>query len=286
MAMPSQAVERLLRMGRAGWANIPGPGLIGGFMVPAGIGLILVERGTGCVIVSSVGTPVERPQKVQFSRAIRIDRGRFRQHVSVFENNVSYMYLDIDGNVTIGLGHLLRDANAAKRLPFLERGTTKPAHPAHVENAFNKVFNSGLANANHTVFKSMTQIDLDLAAIETLFDADVDETLRQLTNTNRFPDYETYPASVQLGMLDLAYNMGTKGFFDAFKVFVKALEDRNWIEVANQSCRTEVDKNSNVIGKVKARNDVVQGWFREAITEEPFFLNRNCPAKRLPMMPG
>ncbi|MFQ5783609.1 MAG: hypothetical protein ACE5H8_02145 [Alphaproteobacteria bacterium] len=284
MEMPSQKIERLLRMRRAGWANVSRPGLIGRVLVPAGTGSLLVERGTGCMVVSADDTPITRTEKVQFPRAIRFDRNRFRKHVSDFENNISYMYLDSKGKVTVGLGHLLRDAEEAKRLPFFERGTTNRADPAHIENAYLKVLSSGLTGSKHTVFKELTHIDLDLGAIETLFDDDVNQFLPLLTN--KFPDYETYPASVQLGMLDLAYNMGTEGFFSGFPVFREALKFRNWIKVAEQSHREEVNEEGKVNEGMQNRNKVVRGWFLEAIKDEPFFLNPDCPPKRLSMIAG
>ena len=40
-------------------------------------------------------------------------------------------------------------------------------------------------------------------------------------------DFQAYPASAQLAMLDMAYTMGTKKFFVVFKTFRAALAGRN-----------------------------------------------------------
>ena len=86
-------------------------------------------------------------------------------------------------------------------------------------------------------------------------------------------------------MLDLAYNIGVVGFFEGFPEFRKALEFRNWIEVAEQSHRKEeIDGKTNE--KMAARNIIVRDWFLDAIEDEPFFINTDCPYKSLSMIAG
>ena len=86
-------------------------------------------------------------------------------------------------------------------------------------------------------------------------------------------------------MLDLIYNIGGKNFFGGFPVFRKALILRNWIKVAEESHREE-EINGEQNKTMERRNDVVRDWFLDAIKDEPFFLNPDCPPKRLSMIPG
>ena len=286
MEMQSQKLEKLLNMKRAGWANLPETGSILGLTIPAGHRSILVERATGCIILSDEGKPFTRPQQDRFQRANRYNRGLFREHVGYYEGHVTYMYLDSKGHVTVGIGHLIPKVEDAMEMKFYERGTTNPAHPAHIENAFNKVLDSRLTDSRHTDFKDMSHVDLDLTEIESLFDRDVAQFLNLLKKPIYFPNFDTYPAGAQIGMLDIAYTMGVYGFYNAFGKFRAALELRNWIEVANQSGRkVNKDKHGNP-GKMAKRNDVVRGWFLEAIKDEPFFLNPDCPPKRVSIIPG
>lgn len=275
-------VQNLLRTGRAGWANVPRPGSIGSVTVPAEAGSILVERATGCIIVTDDRTPIKRTEKVVFQRAIRIDRDDYREKANKFEGYVTHMYLDCKGLVTVGIGHRIPDVETAMAMRFFDRGTVNDANEVHIKNAYNMVLESGLICKHYSVFENMTHIDLDLDLIEKLFDDDVREFLTQLSV--QFRDFETYPATAQLGMLDLAYNMGTRGFSEGFPVFKKALEIRNWIKVAEESHRKEVDDKGEVNTTMHERNHIVRNWFLEAIKVEPFFLNRDCPAKRLSMM--
>ena len=51
---------------------------------------------------------------------------------------------------------------------------------------------------------------------------------------------------------------------------------RNWKKVAAESRRTEKDKRGKTDENMKARNDIVQGWFVRAMHEDPFFVDPEC----------
>lgn len=58
---------------------------------------------------------------------IRPSVDAFTVEIETWEGNVEHMYLDGGGNVTVGKGKLLPDADSAAALPFLYRGTGTPA---------------------------------------------------------------------------------------------------------------------------------------------------------------
>ena len=292
--MPEQTVERLLSIGRAGWASLPVATPVPGLSIPGGEKSILVLPRSGCVILDNGGKPITRTTGVTFTQADRIDIGRFRQHVAVFEGNVPYMYLDTVGEVTVGVGHLLEDADEAKKLPFFTRkppGPGRPPHPAHtahIANAFNRVLNSGLTNTKVPGFRDLTHIELSPIAVEALFQSDVNIFIPQINGRKWFPgyDFESYPTGVQLGMLDLVYNLGAKGFFDNYNQFREALKFRNWIRVANESSREAKDANGKVVDSIVDRNAIVRDWILEAINDQPFFINPGCTPVKLDSIPG
>ncbi|MFB3133292.1 MAG: hypothetical protein ACE10K_12295, partial [Rhodothermales bacterium] len=130
-------VQNLIKSGRAGWANDPDtPGRA-----------VLVERGTGCVLQDPKGKVIPRTTPVMHPVTPGINEGRFIQHLRTAGNElyVPYMYKDKKDNVTVGIGHKLKNADVAKVLPFVERGTNKKAHKNHIINAFNKVNNSPIS---------------------------------------------------------------------------------------------------------------------------------------------
>lgn len=285
METQTQKVERLVQVGRAGWANVPKTGLIPGVTIPAGMGSILVERDTGCIILSDEGKPTTRPGKDQFRRAIRYGFNEFEKHAINFEGFAPYMYLDVKGNVTVGIGHLIPDAEAATRLKFHHRTKKGKVDAVHKRNAYLKVLNSGITNGSPEAFRDVTHIDLDPEVIGDIFKNDVNDFVYELIHTKGFTEFETYPGPAQRGVLDLAFNFGMPQFVSLYENFQAALSERNWVEVAEQSSRKPVIK-GELNKKIQKRNEIVRGWFLEAIKEEPFFLNRNCPPKRLSIFPG
>ncbi len=293
MEMQSQKLERLLSMRRAGWANLPETGSILGLTIPAGHRAILVEMATGCIILSDDGKPTTRAEPFQFRRAIRYDINVFKKHAIDFEGFAQHMYLDVKGNVTVGIGHLIPDAEAATRLNFHHRETNGEVddkhkrkgkvHAMHKRNAYLDVLTSKITNGSLKAFIDETHIDLDPVVIGDIFRNDVNNFIDELTHC--FPDFETYPASAQLGMLDLIYNIGRANFCGGFPVFQKALKFRNWIKVAEESHRLE-EINGKHNETMERRNEVVRDWFLDAIKDEPFFLNPECPPKNVSMVRG
>ncbi len=251
---------------------------------------ILVESETCCIILTDADDPITSDDPFVFDRANRIDTNIYRAHVLDFEDHVTYMYLDCEGLVTVGLGHRIQKVEDAMKMTFHYRKKTGKVDVADIKTAYNAVLNSGLKCKHHTRFEKLAELDsgikydldLDLNEIERMFDDDVLGFLDQLNK--QYHDFETYPTFAQYGMLDLIYNIGNVGFFEPnFPEFRKALKFRNWIEVAEQSHREEVI-NGKHNETMAARNVVVREWFLKAIEEEPFFINTSCPYKSLSMI--
>lgn len=265
-------ISPLIRRGLVGWANFP-----------KGTGSVLVERATGCRILSPEGNLIIRSARIIPRRRIRYDFNAFMKHAIVFEGFAPYMYLDTEGLVTVGIGHQIKDAQAAASLPFHDRKTKALSLSIHKENAYLKVLNSGMKNSKLKAFENVTQIGLNPAEIRKIFENDVNIFIGELRQKNRFPDFDTYPGLVQRGILDLAFNFGVPEFFRLYVKFRKALSERNWFEVANQSTRKEFDDKGKFLENVQKRNNVVQGWFLLAINEEPFYVNSDCQPKPIPL---
>lgn len=274
-------LEALIRSGRAGWAPLPVGQTIPRIVVPQGAKQILVKSKTGCIILTDADEPITSVDPFVFDWADKINRGTFRNHVQIYEGNIQHMYLDAEFNVTVGIGHLLKDEAAAEALPFYRRHSrNNNPHPLHIGNAFKKVRkNTALAKSGALAFKDLTYLDLDLTDIEAIFEDDVRGFIEQLKG--EYPDFFSYPGLAQMGMLDLIYNMGHVKFFKPnFRMFREALVFRNWLRVAEESHRdNEVNGVKN--DKIEDRNIIVNKWFLDAMDVEPFFINVDCPYKRL-----
>ena len=242
-----------------------------------------------CVIDWTNGEYTPRPPQIHHVRERKINGTIYREDGGFFEGFVQHMYQDPNGNVTVGIGHLIPNAEEAKRFPFYKRPDEAGENRENptleeIEEEFNEVGKPRHNNNSLWKFRMMTNLRLDPGYIELLFDADVDGFIRQLTS--RLPEFDTYPKMAQLGLLDLLFNLGHDEFFGAenipgFEELRKALEYRNWIGVAEESHRQELDENGNILGGMVNRNKVIRGWFLQASEDDPFFVNPKCPKKNM-----
>ncbi|MGF1463749.1 MAG: hypothetical protein ACFB2Z_11415 [Maricaulaceae bacterium] len=177
---------------------------------------------------------------------------KFKAEVKKSEGNISHMYLDSVGKVTVGVGNMLPDVAAAQRLPFIVRANQKPASPEQIASDFDTVSKKAPSLIAVT-YKKYTKLDLRYADIEKLLDQRIKEFTSQLKK--RFPDFGTYPIYAQFAVTDMAFNLGIHGLVTKFPKFTKAVKDKNWTEAAKQSKRPQLSVD---------RNKVVRVWLEEA----------------------
>jgi GH24 family phage-related lysozyme (muramidase) len=176
----------------------------------------------------------------------------FNKEIKVSEGSIPHMYLDTVGKVTVGVGNMLPDVASAQKLAFINRKTLMPATKDEIKTDFETV--SKLTKGRIASFyKSSTALDLPSSVIESLLNNRIDGFKRELKL--RFPNFETYPMTVQFALLDMAFNLGTNGLVSKFAKFKKAIEDKDWKNAASESRRPQVSS---------ARNATVKKWLEDA----------------------
>ncbi len=258
-ALPKIA-EKLVKSGRAGWAN--DPDMKGG--------AVLVERGTGCVLMDPKGNVFQRTAPVSHPPTPDINDAAFIQHLKDAGNElyVPYMYKDRKEHVTVGIGTLLKDAQEAEKLPFVERGTNKKAHKNHIINAFNKVKNSPISGKNgHLNFKPVTNIVISEADAFSKASKDMQAFIGELKKQRFFREFDTFPVTAKMGLLDMVYTLGLTELLNQFDTFNPAVRRRDWKLAAVESSRKKI---------ASSRNQIVQQWFEQAAKQEPFFVFFLC----------
>jgi len=135
-----------------------------------------------------------------------------------FEGRVAYMYLDILGLVTVGVGNLVDPVGAAQALPFRFRnkpGITAPGSPATPDQIAQEwqtlKNNSSLATKGYTACEPLTQLELSDDAIDSLILARLTQNESFLKRQPWFLGFDTWPADAQLGLLSMAWAMGPGG---------------------------------------------------------------------------
>jgi GH24 family phage-related lysozyme (muramidase) len=174
-----------------------------------------------------------------------------------FEGRVHWMYLDVKGLVTIGVGNLIDPLSAAIDLPFVHRSDTTPASRDEIGAEWTAVKgNLSLAQKGYLACQAVTRLDLTDDGIDALVRQRLDQDEVFLKQT--FADWESWPADAQLGVLSMAWAMGA-GFPAHFPTFTTACKGQDW-QGAAANCHI------NDVGNpgVRPRNDANVTLFHNA----------------------
>ncbi len=155
------------------------------------------------------------------------------------EGYAEHMYLDQPekgkpGNVTIGRGHLIADADSAKKLPF--RFSYKAATPEEIEAAYDYLKKQTIP-AGEPIYNYKKGPNANLV----LREQDIDKIAREdikgkvaiLEKT--FPNFDRYPYSVQKTLLDMWFNIQRINNQLVYKDFKTAIRQENWSQAAFES---------------------------------------------------
>ncbi len=178
------------------------------------------------------------------------------------EGTVPWMYLDIKGFVTVGVGNLLPSAASAAALPFFPEGSPdSPASDAEKRQGWNDVnARQDLARVGHRAFQTVCNLRLSIDDIRALVDSKLlsNETIL----VGAFPQFPDWPADAQLGLLSMAWALGA-GFPATWPRFTAACRARDFARAA-ADCRMQEAGNPGVI----PRNNADQRLFENAARVE------------------
>ena len=172
------------------------------------------------------------------------------------------MYRDTVGNITVGVGLMLPNPEAAVALPFLAGARPATSHEIAAEFARVDAMPTGRPAAFYKIPSSLElaqqTIDARLSVILQQFEA----TLRA-----RIPHYDALPNTVKMALLDMIYNLGPAGLFKGFPHLVAAVQTGSWAQAAEHCMRrgpgaarnswTRQQFLSAVVGTIKAE---AEGW--------------------------
>jgi GH24 family phage-related lysozyme (muramidase) len=154
--------------------------------------------------------------------------------LSRWEGSTRHMYVDTRGHVTTGIGHLLRDANAAVALPWLHRSTGAPATPAEIRTAFARVA-AQPAGQQASHYERLSDLVLppnmprDLAGVR--LHREFLPGIRRLC-----PNFDRYPQPAQRALVDMAYTLGVGGL-GRFSNMLRACERGDFAAAGNECHR-------------------------------------------------
>ena len=188
------------------------------------------------------------------------------------EGRVHYMYLDVKGLVTIGIGNLIdvekgpvgKVLAEVKNLPFVfKKGhihAGKAASKSDIEAEWRNVKQQQeRAKGGRTAFMEITELRLNDDAINSLVLSKLDAMEKELICTPIYRDYWQWPADAQLGLLSMAWALGTPALRKYWPLFCTACQQQDFDSAAMQ-CSIKTVNNPGVV----PRNAHNQLLFRNA----------------------
>jgi len=173
------------------------------------------------------------------------------------EGCVPYMYLDTKGNVTVGVGHMLKACGDAQKLSFMLRQNPAAANAEQIANDFNSVSQQQKGQF-FTHYEQFTLLNMPPETMESLLDADIATTEQGVRE--KFSGYDNYPLEAKTALLDMAFNLGVDGLATKFPRLKAAAEAGNW-----NTCTMECERE----GVQPSRNAWTKRQFESAANAAP-----------------
>lgn len=176
-----------------------------------------------------------------FARSTTIP-GDSLERTKRFEGSINHMYLDTVGAVTVGVGRMLPDAEAAAKLAFVRNADQASATPQEIKDEF-AVIHGKEKGKVASFYKQFTTLHLTDATIEALLTENLEGVVNGLSG--KLPDYGSYPVKVQEALVDMAFNLGLNGLMTKFPKFVGHIKKRDWKAAAGESKREGISDTRN-----------------------------------------
>lgn len=156
-----------------------------------------------------------------------------RRRLEQYEGRVAHMYLDSNGFVTVGIGHLLTSIHLAQKIPF-KNYSGKMASGAEIKIDFLSVKKQP-ANRIHSFYKKSTRLFLENSDIDKLLLMHIEAFERELKLI--YPGFGEFPSEARMALFDIIFNIGMTDLKNKWPKFNAAVAQRNWQAAAENSGR-------------------------------------------------
>lgn len=189
-------------------------------------------------------------------------QSQFRTFNEPFEGAIPYMYLDVLGLVTVGVGNLIDPVTVATSLPF--RFKQKPgiqtpgalATPEQIAEEWQKLKgDTSLAHKGHLTCAPITDLELDSTAIDGVIAERLARNESFLKRQKPFKDFDNWPADGQLALLSMCWAMGPGGALN-FHQFCSSCAKMDF-KAAAAECKMKEQGNPGVIPRNKAHRTLL-----------------------------
>ena len=168
-----------------------------------------------------------------------------------YEGRVPHLYLDGDGNVTVGVGHFVSNRNEMARLTMMTGGAGVPMQAATLKQKQEEFDTIAKLPGNCAVafYAKHTKLAMRDVDIDGLLSEHIDSFYSSLAGAyckaKGYPkDFDALPQNVQLALFDMIFNLGATGL-TRFPQFNKSIKDGDWKKAATQCRRNGVNDGRN-----------------------------------------
>ncbi|MDI2595377.1 hypothetical protein POF45_28715 [Pseudomonas sp. 681] len=160
------------------------------------------------------------------------------------EGDKDFMYVDSEGNVTTGVGFLLRNEDAAAEYPFVDLDDN-PATEEQKRAEWRLIASKYDKNIKHTAdwYEDFTELYLQGDFIDTKLKALVVGDFAGLSRN--FPGFGGFPSAARVAIHDMYYNLGASKLQQKFPSLMAAIARRDWSAAAVESHRTKIGEDRN-----------------------------------------
>lgn len=201
------------------------------------------------------------------------------------EGKVSWMYLDVKGYLSTGIGNKIDETvaelsppsaaerasslNLANQIEWTDKVSGEVASEDQVASDWDAVkARLDLAPQGHLAYEDIAQLRVSDEEISRLVADKAAEMEGVLTGRPEFADFGTWPASAQIATLSMCWGMGPMFHFPSFQALVAA---RDWAGAAEE-CHFTPD-----IGTIRIRNKLDRMHLLTAASAE----SQGLPAEQL-----
>lgn len=172
-----------------------------------------------------------------------------------FEGYIEWMYLDIKGLLSTGVGNLIDTVNDALQLPWLRPDGSR-ASSSEITSVWH-IVKAAPPAMNASFYAKLSDLrladtDIDILVAEKL--ASNEYKIRQ-----QFVNYDKWPSDAQMAINLIAWARGPSGFHNAFPRFSQAMDEDRFAAAAPES---QMDATGNA-GLVP-RNDLIYALLMNA----------------------
>jgi GH24 family phage-related lysozyme (muramidase) len=183
-------------------------------------------------------------------------RSAFKGFTAKFEGVVQWMYLDVKGLVTTGIGNLIDPVEQSLDIPWQKADET-PATRDEIRAEWESVKGQKqLAQAGCNAAKKVTGLRLSDDAVDDLVLQRLDANAAYLAK--HLDGFEEFPADAQMAILSMSWALGP-GFLPKWPKLSAAIAARDW-DAAAENCGISTKGNAGVA----PRNDADVALFKNA----------------------